>query len=328
MPGRTARVTTFGFHASHEQFAPGELLEVLRLAEAAGFTAGMCSDHFAPWSTRQGHSGYAWSWLGAALASTSLPMGVVSAPGDRYHPAVLAQAAATLAQMFPGRFWVALGSGQALNEHVTGGEWPAKEVRTRRLAECARVMRALFAGETVTRDGPVRVDRATLWTLPSQPPPLLGAAVTPATAAQVAGWADGLITINQPDDGQARTLAAYRDAGGRGPAVLQVHLSWAPDRQQAREAAHDQWREAVLGSDAGWELALPEHLEQAARFIGPEQVEPYVFISDRLDEHTEWLAGHARTGFDQVMVHQVARDQRGFVKTFGAQVLPALAGAV
>jgi G6PDH family F420-dependent oxidoreductase len=251
----------------------------------------------------------------------------VSAPGDRYHPAVLAQAAATLGDMYPGRLWVALGSGQALNEHITGNPWPPKQLRNRRLAECAEVMRALFAGETVSYDGLVRVDRATLWTRPSHPPLLLGAAVTPKTAEQVADWADGLITINQPDGGQFHTLTAYRDAGGSGPAVLQVHLSWAADRQQARKVAHEQWREAVLGSDAGWELALPEHLEQAARFVDPAEMEPYVFCSGELGAHAEWLDRQAEGGFDQVMLHQVGTDQRGFVAAFGEHVLPALAAA-
>jgi probable non-F420 flavinoid oxidoreductase len=327
-PQRVDRdVPRYGFHASHEQFPPGQLLDLLRLAEQAGFEAGMCSDHFAPWSRRQGHSGHAWAWLGAALAVTSLPLRTVSCPGQRYHPAVLAQAAATCAEMFPGRLWLALGTGQALNEHITGDRWPDKEVRDRRLAECVEVMRALFAGETVTHDGLVRVDRAVLWSRPAQPPPLLGAAVTPATAARVAGWADGLVTVNQPGDGHAATLRAYRDAGGRGPAVLQAHLSWAPDRDAALAAAHDQWREAVLGSDVGWELALPEHFEQAARFIDPDQVEPYVFVSDQAGAHAGWLARQAEAGFDELMLHQVGGDQYGFLTVFGERVLPQLGDA-
>lgn len=317
-------MTTFGFHASHEQFPPGELLAVLRLAETAGFTAGMCSDHFAPWSTRQGHSGHAWAWLGAALALTSLPMGVVTAPGQRYHPAVLAQAAATLAEMYPGRFWVALGSGQALNEHITGERWPAKEERDQRLGECVAVLRALFAGETVSHSGQVRVDRATLWSRPSDPPALLGAAVTARTAARVARWADGLITINQPEQEQIAVLAAYRDAGGRGPALLQAHVCWAADRARALAAARDQWREALLGSDAGWELVLPAHFEQVGQFVTAAQVEPYVFVSEDPAAHAEWLAVQAQAGFDQVMVHQVGLDQRGFIDIFGSQVLPDL----
>lgn len=317
-------MTRYGFHASHEQFPPSELLEVLRQAETAGFTAGMCSDHFAPWSSRQGHSGHSWAWLGAALALTALPMGVVASPGGRCHPAVLAQAAATLTEMYPDRFWLALGSGQALNEHITGDPWPPKQVRNQRLAQSAEVMRELFAGQTVSRDGLVRVDRARLWSRPAKPPPLFGAAATPQSAAEVAAWADGLITLNQPDRGHAATLAAYREAGGRGPALLQVHLSWAPDREQALAAAHDQWREAVLGSDVGWELDLPEHFEQAAAFIDAEQMTPFVFVSDSFAEHVDWLREQVELGFDQVMLHQVGTDQRRFVAAFAEHVLPQL----
>src|SRR5690606_13132317 len=152
-------MTVIGFHASHEQIAPAELLDAVVLAEQAGFTAAMCSDHFTPWSERQGQSGFAWSWLGAALQATSLPFGVVTAPGQRYHPAIVAQAIGTLASMYEGRFWAALGSGENANEHITGDAWPRKELREERLLECVDVIRALLAGETVSHDGLVSVDR-------------------------------------------------------------------------------------------------------------------------------------------------------------------------
>ena len=174
-----------GYHASHEQFAPSELLRLVGLAERAGFDCAMSSDHFRPWGTAQGQSGFAWSWLGAALQATRLPFGVISAPGYRYHPAILAQAAATLAEMFPGRLWLALGSGQRLNEDLTGVAWPDKPERNARLRECADVVRALLAGETVTHRGRVTVVEAKLYSRPERPPPLLGAAVTEATAEQV-----------------------------------------------------------------------------------------------------------------------------------------------
>src|SRR5687768_7645613 len=146
-----------GLHCSHEQLPPSRLLRAVRRAQEAGFAAGMSSDHFSPWSERQGESGFAWSFLGAALAATQLPFGVVNAPGQRYHPAIVAQAAATLAEMFPGRLWIALGTGEASNEHITGDPWPPKEERNARLRECVDVMRALFAGEEVTHHGRVTV---------------------------------------------------------------------------------------------------------------------------------------------------------------------------
>ena len=138
-----------GWHASHEQIPPSRLLRDAALAEDAGFQAGMSSDHFSPWSARQNESGYAWSWLGAALATTSLPFRVVCAPGQRYHPAVVAQKIATLAEMCPERLWVCLGSGEASNEHITGDPWPPKADRNARLRECADVIRALLAGQEV-----------------------------------------------------------------------------------------------------------------------------------------------------------------------------------
>ena len=197
LPIRTrALAARIGFHASHEQFSPSELLRLVRAAEAAGFDAAMSSDHFRPWGAAQGHSGFAWSWLGAAMATTGLPMGVISAPGYRYHPAIIAQGAATLAEMFPGRFWLALGSGQRLNEDITGLAWPEKAERNARLRECADVIRALLAGEAVTHRGRVTVVEAKLYSRPERPPPLLGAAVTEATAEQVGAWADGLLTVS------------------------------------------------------------------------------------------------------------------------------------
>ena len=218
----------YALHCSHEQIPPSRLLRSIEHAEQAGFDGGMSSDHFAPWSERQGDSGFAWSFLGAALARTSLPFGIVNAPGQRYHPAIIAQAAATLCEMFPERLWIALGSGEASNEHITGGGWPRKEIRNARLRECADIMRALFAGEEVSHDGHVVVDRAKLWTRPETPPPLLCAAVSEATARWAGEWADGLATVNAPVETLERLLDAF---GREGRRVLQVHVSWAPTQR-------------------------------------------------------------------------------------------------
>lgn len=320
-------MTTIGFHASHEQVHPGELLRAVQHAEQAGFGAAMCSDHFAPWSERQGHSGFAWSWLGAALATTNLRFGVVNAPGQRYHPAIIAQATATLAAMFPGRFWAALGSGENMNEHITGDAWPPKEVRDARLLEVVDVIRRLHAGEEVTHQGLVTVDRARIWTLPEEPPPLIAPAVTVATARRAASWADGLVTINQPHDVLREMLDAYRSEGGRGPAVLQVHLSWAPDAAEAERIAYDQWRSNVFSPPLCWDLETPEHFDVASTHVRPEDVHRSVLISEDLGQHTAWLAELAALGFDEVYLHHVGTDLHPFVDAFGAHVLPQLTGA-
>jgi probable non-F420 flavinoid oxidoreductase len=318
-------MAAIGFHASHEQVAPGELLAAVRDAEAAGFSRAMCSDHFTPWSGRQGESGFAWSWLGAALQATGLPFGVVTAPGQRYHPAVIAQAAATLTELFPDRFWMALGTGEFSNEHITGEPWPDKRRRNERLGECVTVIRALFAGEVVDHDGLIRVDRARLWTLPPSPPPLFGASVSAETAGWVGGWADGLITIAQPHDVLRRVLEAFREGGGEGkPAALQVHLSWAADEEEALRIAYDQWRTNVFGAPLAWDLATIEQFEQAAGHVRPEDMHDAVLISADLGRHVAWLQELAGLGFEELYLHHVGREQRVFVEAFGTEVLPQL----
>ena len=319
-----------GYHASHEQLAPSVLLRCVVAAEAAGFKAAMCSDHFAPWSSRQGHSGFAWSWLGAALQATGLGFGVVNAPGQRYHPAIIAQAAATLSELFPGRFWLALGSGEASNEHITGDRWPAKEERRARLGEAVAVIRALLAGETVSRDGLVKVDRARLWTLPEEPPKLIGAAISTETAAWAGGWADGLVTLNQPHDQLRRLIEAFRAGGGDGkPLYLQVHLSWAPDEDTALAVAHDQWRSNVFDPALAMDLVLPEQFDAAARYVTPTDVRSAVLVSADLGRHTAWLAEYAELGFDRLYLHEVgqAEHQQPFIDAFGSKVIPQLEAA-
>jgi probable non-F420 flavinoid oxidoreductase len=319
-----------GYHASHEQLPPSALLRNVVAAEQAGFQAGMCSDHFTPWSTRQGNSGFAWSWLGAALQATELPFGVVNAPGQRYHPAIVAQAAATLSEMFPGRFWLALGTGEAMNEHVTGERWPPKPGRTARLGEAVAVIRALLAGETVSHHGLVVVDRAKLWTRPRRPPQLIGAAVGAETAAWVGGWADGLVTVNQPHDKLRGVVDAFRGGGGEGkPLFLQVHLSWAADEEEALAVAHDQWRNSLVDPSVAWELELPEQFDEATRSVAPEDLRSAVLVSADLGRHAAWLGEYAELGFDHIYLHEVGQDsyQQPFIDAFGSKVIPALTTA-
>jgi probable non-F420 flavinoid oxidoreductase len=317
------------FHASHEELGPRELLDCVREAEAAGFDGATCSDHVAPWSARQGESGNAWAWLGAAAVATDLPLGVVTAPGTRYHPAVAAQQIATVAQLAgPGRLWVALGSGQALNEHVTGTPWPPKAERERRHDLVAGVVRRLLAGEEVSHPEPVLVDRARVWSLPETPPPLLGAAVSPASAARVAAWADGLVTVVQPGDVLRELLDAWDGAGGGDrPRKLQVHVALAATRDAALELAHEWWREPALGGPVAWELALPEHLEAAAASKRPEDLEEAVVVATSAQELAERLAELAALGFDELTLHHVGREQRRFIALAGEELLPAVRAA-
>jgi probable non-F420 flavinoid oxidoreductase len=317
-------MTEYGIHASHEQIPPAPLLEAVIAAERAGFDAAMCSDHFSPWSERQGESAFAWSWLGAALQATNLSFGVVNAPGQRYHPAIIAQAIGTLGAMFPGRFWAALGSGEFSNEHITGGDWPRKEVREARLLESVGVIRDLLAGEMVTRDGLITVDRAKLYTLPDTQPALIGAAVSTKTAAWCAGWADGLVTTNAPEEHLRAMIAAYRDNGGRGPICLQVHLSWAGSEAEAEAIAYDQWRSNIFPPPICWDLELVEHFDVVSEHVTIEQVRKVVNVSADLQAHIDWLRGYADLGFDRIYLHHVGQDLMPFIDAFGSKVLPAL----
>ncbi|MDQ4115076.1 MAG: TIGR03885 family FMN-dependent LLM class oxidoreductase [Actinomycetota bacterium] len=312
-----------GFHASHEQFAPSRLLRLAQRAEEAGFDAVLSSDHLTPWSERQDEAGYAWAWLGAALATTTLPYGVVTAPGDRYHPAVTAQAIATLLEMAPGRFIPALGSGQALNEHVTGRRWPTKDVRNARLAECADVIRRLLGGETVDHDGLVRLHAARVYTLPTEPPPLFAAALSPETARAVAGWADGLITVNAPLPRLREVIGAFHDAAGAAkPVHVQMHLSWARSEEAVRAQALDQWRANALPPVLNEELEVPGQVDAATAHVPAEALEDSIVMSSDLARHAEVLADYAQLGVGRVYLHQVGVEQEEFVDVFGAKVLP------
>ena len=203
--------------------------------------------------------------------------------------------------MFPGRFWAALGSGEASNERVTGEAWPRKEVRDQRLVECVDVIRRLLNGEEVSHEGLVHVNRARLWTLPETVPDLVGPAVTPETAARHAAWADGLITVNQPHETLQKVLDSYREAGGRGPARLQIHLSWAATEDEALAIAHDQWRSNVFAPPVCWDVESIEAFDVISENVSPEQVKQSVRVSSDLGQHTAWLQEYVDAGLGRAV---------------------------
>jgi len=317
-------MTVIGFHVSHEQLHPTEGLRVARLAQDAGFDAGMCSDHVAPWSERQGESGLSWSWLGAALATTQLSFGTVCAPGQRYHPVIVAQAIATLGAMYPGRLWVALASGENLNEHVTGDPWPPKPERDARLAECVQVIRALLRGEEVDHTGRVVVRQARLWTLPEIMPLLILPALTIATARRHATWADGLVTVNKPVAELRQMIETYREAGGQGEIAVQVHLSWAPTEAEAEATALDQWRTLTGPPEVAADTATTAEFDALAADVGIADVRRAVLVSSDLGELTAHLAALRDAGADRLYLHHVGKQQDAFIEAFGEHVLPAL----
>lgn len=318
---------TVGFHNAHEQFAPSHLLKLSRRARDAGFQAGMCSDHFYPWSEAQGQSGYTWSWLGAAMQVVpEWTFGMVCAPGQRYHPAILAQAAATLQEMSPSRLWCAFGTGQYMNEHITGERWPTKAERNERLHECVRVIRALWAGETVNERGKwFNVEEAKLYTRPATPPLIFGAALTPATARLVGGWADGLITVQAPVEKLRPIVEAFREGGGAGkPMSLQVHVAYAPTDDEARRAAHEQGRTTTFPSHILSDIKTPAQFDEIGAAVRPEDMDKSIRISSDLGRHLAWLQEDVELGFDHLYLHEQGREQERFIDAFGAKVLPQL----
>jgi coenzyme F420-dependent glucose-6-phosphate dehydrogenase len=317
-----------GYHASHEQFSPSELLEYVQTAERAGFQAIMTSDHLAPWSGRQGNSGNNWAWMGAAMAKTTLPFGSLAIPGGwRYHPVVLAHLVATLSEMFPDRLrWIALGSGEALNEHAVGRGWPAKSERNERLEVGSKIIRALLAGEIVTSVHPhLETDQARLWSLPEKPPLLLGAALTQQTAGWVGKWADGLVTVRKPVDEMKQMVERFRTSGGAGrPIALQLQVSWAPNTQNARAAAWFEWRNAAVKPDLLAELKTSEEFDAATQDVSPAELDEFIPLITNGSDLLGLIEESASCGFDEIYIHNVSRDQNGFLDFMAEHVFSKL----
>ncbi|MDG6256647.1 MAG: TIGR03885 family FMN-dependent LLM class oxidoreductase [Methanomicrobiaceae archaeon] len=316
-----------GYYASHEQFRPRDLLTFTLAAEAAGFRSVLSSDHFHPWSETQGESGFAWSWLGAAMHATTIPFGIITAPGYRYHPAVLAQSAATLADMFPGRFWMGIGSGEVLNEGIIGERWPNRSERNERLLQCAGVMRDLWAGARVTFDGHIRVDRAHLYTRPPEPPLLFAAANACSTVEWVAGWADGLITLAKPVCELKESIELFRKGGGEGKRIyLKLDIAYARTEEEALRGAWEQWRNLVFGGGLITEIRSPAEFDAMGEHVDREELRQHIRVSSDLSLHTEWLQTFLDLGVDKIYLHNVTDDQATFIEDFGREVLPALVG--
>ncbi len=314
-----------GFHCSHELYTPRELLGYCHDAHQAGFTAISCSDHISPWSAG-GQSGYAWAWLGAAMQQTPLTFGTVCAPGQRYHPVIVAQKAATLAQMFPSRFWFALGTGQNLNEHITGDKWLPKAERQERLVQSVDLMRRLWRGEEVSADGYVQASQAKLYTLPETAPLIFGAAITAETAEWVGSWADGLLTVAKPPVELAKTVAAFRRGGGEGkPMRLQSAVSYAKTQAVAKEAAFRNWGNACLDVGELQDIAMPEEIDRRVADKGASKIDEVLRVSSELAQHIEWIRQDLELGFEAIYLHYVGDDIGQFIQLFGKEVLPHFA---
>jgi coenzyme F420-dependent glucose-6-phosphate dehydrogenase len=322
-----------GYAAALEQFHPTDLLDWCTQAEAAGFTAGvMVSEHFHPWTPHQGQSAFAWTFMGALGLRTSLPFGTgVTCPGFRYHPAVVAHAAATLGAMFPGRFWLGLGAGEALNEHIMGGHWPEIGIRSAMLFEAIEIITKLFSGEVVRHRGPhFKLESARLYTRPEQPVPIYVATAGPVNAKRTGRMADGMITVGAADAKLHELWENFnvgaREAGKdptKAPKILQLHFSWARSEEQALENAMVEWPNGGMAFPKQ-DIRNPEDFAAMAKLVRPENFENRMLISADLGRHIENIQHYIDLGFDEVHIHNVGIDQAEFIKVFGAEVLPHL----
>ena len=315
-------MTSIGYALSSEERTPSELVEHARLAEETGFEFALISDHFHPWLDEQGESPFVWSVLGAiAEATEHIRIGTgVTCPTMRIHPAIVAHAAATTACLMPDRFFLGIGTGENLNEHILGDRWPSAEERLAMLEEAVEVIRELWQGDLVTHRGKhYTVDRARLYTVPDEPPPLAIAAAA-ENAAELAGRLGDALISTAPD---RDVVQAFERAGGtEKPKYGQIHVCVAESREQAVETAHRCWRFSALGGDLNQELPLPRHFRQASTVLTREQVAEQVICGDDPGPHREKIAEFTDAGFDHVYVHQVGSDQRAFMRLYEREVLP------
>jgi coenzyme F420-dependent glucose-6-phosphate dehydrogenase len=317
-------MTTIGYKLSSEEFGPRELVRFGRLAEESGFSFALISDHFHPWTDTQGQSPFVWSVIGGlAEATSTLIVGTgVTCPTMRIHPAIIAQAAATSAEMLQGRFFLGVGTGENLNEHVVGARWPAVDVRQAMLEEAVGVIRQLWQGGYQDHHGRFyTVENARLYTLPDTPPKLMVAAGGKKSAELAGRIGDGLIAT-EPDDALVERFAA---AGGKGkPRYAELTVCWAKDGKTARRTAHERWPNAALNWPLTTELAIPAHFESAVEMVTEDAVAESVVCGPDAERHVEKIREYADAGFDHVCIHQVGSDQEGFLRFYAREVLPQL----
>ena len=311
-----------GYALSSEEHTPQDLVRNARRAEEVGFTFALISDHFHPWVDRQGQSPFVWSVIGGiAQATERLTLGTgVTCPMIRIHPAIIAQAVATSAVMMPGRFFLGVGSGENLNEHILGDKWPAYDVRAEMLEEAVAVMRLLWEGGNKTHRGKYyTVENARLYTLPEQPTPIMVAGSGPKAAKLAGRIGDGL--INTAPDAEIRQT--FEQAGGSGkPRYGQITVCWAASEAEAIRTAFEIWPNGGVKGELSQELPTPAHFEQAAQLVTDEMIAEEIVCGPDPQRHLEKINAYVDAGYDHVYVHQVGPDQEGFFRFYEREIMP------
>ena len=312
-----------GYKLMSELYGPKDLVQNARAAEAAGFDFVSLSDHFHPWMASQGHAPYAWSVLGAiASATTHVDLTTaVTCPYIRYHPAIIAQAAATIACMSSGRFSLGVGTGENLNEHVVGVSLPPPRIRREMLREAIESMRSLWSGGVRSYAGEhVTIDRARVFDLPDEPPKILVAAAGPAGAKLAAEHGDGLFATEP----KLSIVEAWRENGGKGPAYAEIALCYAPNVDQARRIAHERFRFGVLGWKLLSELPSFPNFEAATEHLRPEDIGRAIACGPDPAVHLALIEKYREAGFDHLVLVGVAEDQKSFIDFCQREIYPAL----
>jgi G6PDH family F420-dependent oxidoreductase len=309
-----------GYFLSSEEYPPAQLIEQARLAEEAGFQGLWISDHYHPWNDAQGQSALVWSTIGALSQVCTLPITTaVTCPIMRIHPAVVAQAAATSAVLTGGRFTLGVGTGEALNEHITGMRWPSADERLEMLEEAVAVMRELWTGEFVNHFGKhFTVEQARLYTLPEEPPKVYVSGFGPK-AIDVAGRiGDGFISTMP----EADHLAAFRKAGGAGkPSQAGFKACYAPTEEEGVRIAHKLWANAGVPGELSQVLPSPKHFEQASELVTPEMIGGSIACGPDPDKQREMLDAYEKAGFDEVYVANIGPNYRDLIDLYAREFL-------
>ncbi len=318
-------MTRLGYALSSEEHSPNDLVRNARLAEEAGFSFALISDHYHPWIDRTGHSPFVWSVLGAiAHATERLEIGTgVTCPTVRTHPAIIAQAAATVGAMMPGRFFLGVGTGEALNEHILGDKWPEWEVRAEMLEEAVEVIRLLWKGKQTSHYGDFyTVENARIYDLPDPLPPIHVAASGPRAGSLAGRIGDGFIGTSP----EREILAAFDKAGGsRKPKFGQITVCWGPTVKDSVQTALELWPTAGIHGEATQELPVPAHFEQLAEMVTEDAIKEAIVCGPKAEPIIEKIRAYAEAGYDNVYLHQVGPDQSGFLRFAERELLPTFA---
>jgi len=317
-------VAQIGYTLSSEEFGPRELVRFAARCEQAGFDFASISDHFHPWGGKQEHSPFVWGTIGGVAEATErIRVGTgVTCPTTRIHPAIVAQAAATAQLMLGGRFWLGIGSGENLNEHILGDRWPETAVRQERMVEAIEVIRKLWEGGLTSHHGEhYTVENARIYSLPDEPPPIV-IATGGDRATQIAGEiGDGMFGLVPDSD----VIQAFEQAGGKGkPRFGQVHVCWGEDESAAKKTALEWWPNGVVGGNLPWELPLPSHIEAAAEWADEDDIAEAVVCGPDPEAFVEAVREFVDAGYDHVYLHHVGPDQEGFLQFAEAELLPRL----